>query len=234
MDQGKNSNQANLCEEETRAWPLRETRQSYGSAQTIPYNSPSEVQCYNIGKLWCWDFLCPVVLTFTGSWAILHLWQYHILPPWLISFLTSELRVATDQPAWRSQSGSHSHSLLQSLPNYSHCLRKSIACCGSWQTSALKIAGVPSYWRREKNLLATLNTAVSKPGLQLYMRLYKWAVYVNTLPLQTMTSDHISESFHSAACEETRNNEKRGDDERRRQRHHPAGQTGGDLDWERG
>jgi len=50
---------------------------------------------------------------------------------------------------------------------------------------------------REKKLSATFNTVRSKPGLQLYLRSYKWAAYAHTLPLQTMPLDHISESFHS-------------------------------------
>lgn len=127
-------------------WP------SYGSAQTIPYNFPAEVQCYNIGKLWYWDFFQRVVLTFAGSWAILHPWQCHVLPLWLISFVTSQLCVATDQPAWKPQSGSHYHSLSHSLSNYSHHLRKTIARCGSWQTSVLKTAGFPAHQGREKKL----------------------------------------------------------------------------------
>lgn len=66
------------------------------------------------------------------------------------------------------------------------------------------------------------NTVVSKPGLQLYLCLYKWAACVNTLPLQTMPWDHFSESFQQSYVWETGNNAKRRDDENRRQCHHTS------------
>lgn len=39
--------------------------------------------------------------------------------------------------------------------------------------------------------------AVSKHSLQHYLDLYMWAAYVNMVPLQMVTWDHISESVYS-------------------------------------
>lgn len=54
---------------------------------------------------------------------------------------------------------------------------------------------------REKKISAPLNTVVSKHILQYYLHLYKWAAYVNMVPLQMLPWDHNSESVHSAAQE---------------------------------
>lgn len=67
-----------------------------------------------------------------------------------------------------------------------------------WEVAVLKIAWFPSHQGKRKKKSAPPNTVVSKPSFQHYLCLYKWAAYVNTVPLQMVLWDHISESVHSA------------------------------------
>lgn len=110
-----------------------------------------------------------------------------------ISFVTLQLCVATEQ-----------HRQGAFCTPCSDCLRNNTTCCGKCETSVLKTkgvlktAGLPRYQEREVYAGWSWHGhwVLSKPAaLPAFVQLY-----INTLPLQTMHLDRISESFHSTVC----------------------------------